>query len=144
MGSHLESAEDAGVAVAAAHHAEAADHHGGAVGDVDQGPGRGGDGLVDHGRTGVPVRGPDPVSQARDAAPSGSARMVEGTSPARRIQAELTAAVRRRPAPRCPSAPQPNSLLAVCATSRPWWRAPSSSISLGWRWPCPPVIVVAP
>ncbi len=39
---------------------------------------------------------------------------------------------------------QPNSLRAVWATSSPWWRAPSSSILLGWRDPSPPAMVVAP
>lgn len=38
----------------------------------------------------------------------------------------------------------PNSLTAVAATSWPWWRAPSSSFWLGWRWPWPPAMVLAP
>src|SRR5581483_12524268 len=29
---------------------------------------------------------------------------------------------------------QPNSLFAVLAISSPWWRAPASSMALGWRW----------
>lgn len=50
----------------------------------------------------------------------------------------------RRPAPRAIGSVQPNSLFAVSAIVRPWKRAPSRSIALGWRWPWPPAIVVAP
>jgi hypothetical protein len=38
----------------------------------------------------------------------------------------------------------PFSFAAICATWRPWKRAPASSFSLGWRWPWPPAMVVAP
>src|SRR5690606_8439077 len=36
------------------------------------------------------------------------------------------------------------SFVATSATSRPWKRAPSSSLSLGWRDPSPPAMVEAP
>jgi len=39
---------------------------------------------------------------------------------------------------------QPNSLLAVLATSSPWNRAPARSAAEGWREPSPPAMVVAP
>ncbi len=43
-----------------------------------------------------------------------------------------------------PGKAQPNSLVAMPATWRPWKRAMPSSCSLGWRSPWPPAMVEAP
>ncbi len=71
--------------------------------------------------------------------------------PARRRLRPLAFRSKGGPGPQAPAAggpasirPHAASFAAARAMVSPWWRAPASSVSLGWRSPLPPAMVVAP